>query len=114
MQWNNVPKKGIMLHQEQRTPLLLEREVSICMGCLYLLCGFCRMWAQIWKESLLTMVMSKISTGKKISLLPVLRKTCGEACCAIYLVDFSEECSLKKSQLIYVLDIFLFTGNSPK
>ena len=28
---------------------------------------------------------------QKKSLLPVVQTTCGEACCAIYLVDFSNE-----------------------
>jgi hypothetical protein len=40
MRWNTAPKKGILLHQEQRTPWLLEREVSNCMGGLDLLSGF--------------------------------------------------------------------------
>jgi hypothetical protein len=40
MRWNNAPKKGLILQQEEGTPLLLDREVSICTGGLDLLGGF--------------------------------------------------------------------------
>ena len=46
---------------------------------------------------LLTMGKSMVSIGKKKSLLPVVRKTSGEVCCAIYMVDFSGEGSRKKN-----------------
>ena len=94
-------------------------EVSISTSALYLLCGFWRRCAEWWMDSCKrnitevnhggwkreTLGMDRFSYKmsdhghvnvfhlKKKSLLPVVRKTCGEACCAIYLVDFSEDAS---------------------
>ena len=72
----------------------------------------------LWREKitlkLLTLGITTDSIGTKNSLLPVLRKTCGDDCCAIYVAYFSEAGSCKKSQLLYILVVFLFTGNSPK
>ena len=42
---------------------------------------------------LLTMGISMVFIGTKKSLLPVVQVTFGEACCVIYMVNYSEEVS---------------------